>query len=148
MSGVSVIATLDDDGRGYAMTVSSVTSVSDQPPSLLVCINQSTQIAPVLTLGRALTINVLSQNHQDVSICCSSGEQSQSRLETGNWQLKDGQVPYLTDAEAVFNCVVDQITPYGTHNVVIAKLLSVRVSDNSVNALVYANAGYHKLTPL
>lgn len=142
VSGVSVISTFGADGQGFAMTVSSVTSVSDAPPSLLVCINQSTRIAPVLSIGQRFAVNVLGQSHQDVSIQCSTGEQNEKRLQTGNWCLDAGQIPYLKDAEAVFECVVDQSIPYGSHDIVVGKIVLVRMDKKSAAPLVYANGGY------
>lgn len=148
VSGVSVVTARDGNGRGYAMTVSSVTSVSDEPPSLLVCINKNTQIAPVLQLGQSMAINVLSQKHQDISILCSTGEQNEARLKSAHWDVESGDSPFLKDAEVVFECVVDQVMPYGTHNIVVAKIVSVQVSKQDVDALVYANGVYQKVLPV
>lgn len=147
VSGVSVVSTRDSAGRAYAMTVSSVTSVSDEPPSLLVCINKGTQIAPVLVEHQHFAISVLGQHQTDVSIMCSTGDQSEKRLKVGNWFCDDGKIPHLKDAEAVFECMVDTVLPYGSHNIVVAKISSVQISSQAASPLVYGNGAYHHLKP-
>lgn len=144
-AGVSVISSRDQDGARYAMTVTSVTSVSDNPPSLLVCVNQSARICPALTVGSHFAVNLLTQAHTDVSIVCSTGDQGDKRFEVGQWLDTPHKTPYLGDAEAVFECQVDLLQTYGTHHIVIGKIVSVFTSDGEINPLVYCDGGYRRL---
>jgi flavin reductase (NADH) len=65
LSGVSILTARMDYSELFAMTVSSVTYVSDNPASLLVCINkQVSQQGFLSTLGNRFVINVLSPNHE------------------------------------------------------------------------------------
>lgn len=146
VSGVSILSTHSADGVDLAMTVSSVTSLSDAPPSLLVCVQQSTRIAPTISLGARFVISVLKQEHRAISTICSSGDQGEYRFDIGDWERQSGRVPFLRDAEAVFECVVDALHPYGTHNIVIGRILEVRVSDAEPDPLVYHNGGYRRLS--
>src|SRR5690606_24041106 len=70
-SGVCVVSAQTANSGRFAMTASSVTSVSDQPASLLVCVNRNARIAPVLNLGQKFAINILGQDHQDISVLCA-----------------------------------------------------------------------------
>ena len=144
-AGVSVLSTLGIDGQPYAMTVTSVTSVTDEPASLLVCVNKSTRIHDHLQPGRELAINVLSVKQQNVSIACSTGEQTQSRFAIGDWHKPEGKVPLLQGAEASFSCVISELHSYGTHTVVIADITEVKVSKTPLAPLLYHNGGYQKL---
>lgn len=146
VSGVSVLTTQSNAGSDYAMTVSSVTSVSDAPPSLLVCVQQSTRIAPVVKPGGYFAINVLKYVHNPVSTVCSTGDQGEHRFATGQWVRQPGSVPYLADAEAVFHCQVDALYPYGTHNIVIGKIQEVLVSTEEPEPLAYLNGRYVRVT--
>ena len=147
-SGVSVLSSRDDTGLAHTMTVSSVTSVSDAPSSLLVCVNRDTKIAPIMTLGRNFTINVLGMQHQDVSIACSTGLQTEERLKVGKWINHINSPPYLEDAEARFLCEITGIYPHGSHDIIVGDIVEVKVSEQPVNALVYADGGYHTLTKI
>lgn len=144
-SGVSIIATRNKSGTGFAMTVSSVTSISDEPPSLLVCVNRDTKISSELALGHMFSINVLEQSHEDVSVVCSTGTQGEERFQTGDWNKEHGPAPSLNDAEAVFFCKVDQRVSYGTHDIVIGKITEVRVSAMEPDPLIYFNGRYCQL---
>ena len=126
------------------MTASSVTSVSDQPASLLACINRNARITPALTLGQKFAINILSKNHQDISTLCATGDQGSKRF--GRWLLAPDQTPYLEDAEAVFECEVDLVQPYGTHNIVVGRIIAVRVADSGPAPLIYLDGNYRNLS--
>ncbi len=146
VSGVSILTTQSSSGSDYAMTVSSVTSVSDAPPSLLVCVHQSTRIAPIVTVGAYFAINILKQAHSPVSTVCSTGDQGEHRFEFGQWVRQPGAAPHLVDAEAVFNCQVDAVYPYGTHNIVIGKIQEVLLSTGEPEPLAYLNGHYVRVT--
>ncbi|WP_222868209.1 flavin reductase family protein [Saccharophagus sp. K07] len=145
-SGVSVVSAQTSDGQRYAMTASSVTSVSDQPASLLVCVNRNTRICPILVLGQRFAINILSKHHQEISILCATGDQGEKRFNLGRWLLAPDKTPYLEDAEAVFECEVDLVQPYGTHNIVVGRIIAVRVASSGPAPLVYLDGNYRNLS--
>lgn len=145
VSGVAVLSTRSYDGTDYAMTVSSVTSVSDAPASLLVCVQQSTRIAPELVMGSRFAVNVLKQQHQAISTICSTGDQGEHRFAVGDWDRRLN-MPFLRDAEAVFQCEVAAVHPYGTHNIVIGQIIEVAVATDEPDPLVYLNGRYRQLT--
>jgi flavin reductase (DIM6/NTAB) family NADH-FMN oxidoreductase RutF len=145
-SGVCVVSAQAADGRKYAMTASSVTSVSDNPPSLLVCVNQQARICPVLTPSQRFAVNILGKDHQDISVLCATGDQGEKRFNLGKWLLAPDQTPYLQDAEAVFECEVDLVQPYGTHNIIVGKIIAVRVASSGPAPLVYLDGSYRNIS--
>ncbi len=146
-AGVSVITLTGRDAQLYAMTVTSVTSVSDSPPSLLVCINQATRLHEQLQEGRKFAINVLAEKHKAVSVACSTGEQSQARFDVGEWQLLEDLPPTLVDSEAVFVCSIQKLFPYGTHTIVVGDIDAVNIPTAAPSPLVYLNGGYARIEP-
>lgn len=144
-AGVCVIST-QVGGQRYAMTASSVTSVSDEPASLLVCVNKEAAMYSMLPLGQPFVINVLSQAQQAVSnICATAGE---DRFSCGDWQEGENGVPYLADAQVSFFCRVDNDNYlYGTHQIVIGRLEKAIISSGSVEPLVYVNGAYASVMP-
>lgn len=144
-AGVSVLTTRDKSGRDYAMTVSSVTSVSDSPASLLVCVNKQTSICPVLSIGHDFAINLLASGHDQISNLCATGQQSEQRFSLGNWD-REGQIsPLLKDAEACFICQVSQVFEYGTHNIVVGDIQQVSVASSKAAPLVYLDGAYRQI---
>lgn len=142
-SGVCVLSTRLDGNQRFAMTVSSVTSVSDSPASLLVCINQMvSQQGHLATLGNYFAVNVLSTDHKDVSNICAGREANRDRFEVGNWIEDETGLPVLADAQAVFICQTDQVTTYGTHKIVIGAIHKVVLHGDTVDPLLYADGSY------
>jgi flavin reductase (DIM6/NTAB) family NADH-FMN oxidoreductase RutF len=142
-SGVCVLSTALPGNQHFAMTVSSVTSVSDSPASLLVCINQLvSQQGHLATLGSQFAVNVLSTEHQDVSNICAGREPDKSRFAIGRWEEDDTGLPVLADAQAVFVCQTDQVTTYGTHKIIIGAIHKVILNGSEVSPLLYADGSY------
>lgn len=145
-SGVSVLSARTEEGERHAMTVSSVTSVSDTPPSLLVCVNRQLALEGHLsTLGANFAINILASHQRDISNLCAGFEGDKPRFALGNWQAGPMEIPYLGDAQASFFCETDQVTSYGTHHIIIGRILEVRLGKPAVDPLVYINGGYSRL---
>ena len=145
-SGVCVITGETKEGERIAMTASSVTSVSDNPPSLLVCINKSAKMDTALSETAGFTVNVLAKEHEQVSNNCAKPAEGDSRFNEGNW-VKDERsgLFYLDDALSVFVCEKKQVVPYGTHNIYIGNITEVLVGAEHKELLVYANGSYHYL---
>lgn len=146
-SGVSVLSATLSDASPFVMTVSSVTSVSDNPPSLLVCINrQILRHEELLPSGSHFAVNLLDQDQTDVSNLCAGRLQDQDRLSLGQWQKDNWLV--LTDSQASFCCTTDQVMNYGTHVILIGRIQQVMIHRDQVAPLLYANGQYGTFKPL
>lgn len=147
-AGVCVLSMRTEQGEPFAMTVSSVTSVSDNPASLLVCINQQvSQHSHLATLGNEFAINILSHEHQNISNRCAGREWGEDRFAIGNWTETAGGLPYLVDAQAVFLCRVDMASVYGTHHIVVGLIHQVILADRPLDPLIYIDGRYAGLKP-
>ena len=145
-SGVSVLSARTDSGDCLAITMSSVTSVSDDPPSLLVCLN--TQLwgeAYLAQQGARFAINLLSSKHQAVSNLCAGFEGDKPRFEVGNWVRGANGPPILSDAQAVFQCETDKVMTYGTHHILVGRIIEVDLGRDEVDPLVYFDGDYRLL---
>lgn len=142
-SGVCVVTANNLLGQRFAMTASSVTSLSDSPPSLLVCINTDSRINQPLLETQSFSINILSSNHQLVSNTCASPNTDEQRFGVGDW-VKNQQTGlfYLSDAEAVFFCEKVSVLEHGTHNVFIGNITKVNTNAADAEPLIYLNGGY------
>jgi len=141
-AGVCVIST-QVDGQRYAMTASSVTSVSDEPASLLVCVNKDASMYTLLTMGQPFVVNVLSQSQQEISNICAARDTGEGRFSCGDWQQDDNGLPYLADAQVNFFCRVDNDDyQYGTHQIVIGRLDKALTTAGEVSPLVYVDGRY------
>ena len=99
-SSVSVISAKDSSGSLFAMTASSVTSLTMDPPSILVCVNNGATIHDVLMKGENLCINILQKNQQEISNICSSKELESTRFQNDFWDSSD--IPFIKDCASKY----------------------------------------------
>ncbi len=145
-SGVCVISGLSEEGERCAMTASSVTSVSNEPPSLLVCVNKSARMDYVLANSSKFCVNVLSAAQQKISEVCATPETGEERFDVGSWSTHEGTGLYYVDhSPAVFVCDKQRAVEYGTHTIYIANIDEVLLGQAGQKALIYAQGGYHYL---
>jgi len=145
-SGVSVLSARTDSGDCLAVTMSSVTSVSDDPPSLLVCLNTQLWGEDYLAQpGARFAINLLSSEHQAVSNLCAGFEGDKPRFELGNWVQEANRPPVLSDALAVFQCETDKVMTYGTHHILVGRIIEVVLGSDDLDPLVYLDGGYKSI---
>lgn len=138
-SSVSVVSAKDSNGKLYAMTASSVTSLTLEPPAILVCVNKGASIHDVLTPGSDLCINILSNDQQDISNLCSVKDSDSQRFSNAYWNTKE--TPFLKDAQSNIFSQVDEVISYNSHSIVIAKVLHAQSAD-LFDGLIYADGGY------
>ena len=69
------------------------------------------------------------------------GVPAAERFSVGDWVTGENGLPRLAGAQASLDCVIDAMLAYGTHSIVIARVLEARVSD-TVAPLVYQDGGY------
>ena len=136
---VSIMSNKDNADNPNAITVSSVTSISMDPPSLLICINKSSRIHNTIELGSKFCINLLNNNQQNLSNICSDEEMYDQRFKDKNWNLDD--IPFLQNAQANIFCKVDKLTSYHTHTIVVGLVEEANYADE-ISTLTYVDGEY------
>lgn len=139
-SGVAIVTALGD-GAPVGMAATSITSLTMEPPAILVCVNRTASIHAHLSAGCPITINLLSRDQQDVSAAFGGAVARELRFGVGAWTADHHGLPILTGAQANLSCSVDQLIPYGTHSIVIARVDTVRLSD-MVAPLIFQDGAY------
>tara|TARA_B100001250_G_scaffold226402_1_gene194246 strand:- start:4701 stop:5105 length:405 start_codon:yes stop_codon:yes gene_type:complete len=129
----------DNADNPNAITVSSVTSISMDPPSLLICVNKSSRIHNSIELGSKFCINLLNNEQEDLSNICSDEDMYDQRFKDENWNL-DG-IPFLKNAQANIFCKVDKLTSYHTHTIVIGLVEDANYADD-ISTLTYVDGKY------
>ena len=138
-SSVSVVSAKDSNGKLYAMTASSVTSLTVDPPAILVCVNKDASIHDVLVPGSEMCINILSNAQQDISNLCSSNDPESQRFSNDCWNTEE--TPFLKDSQSNIFSQVDEVIGYNSHSIIIAKALHAQSAD-SFDGLIYADGRY------
>jgi flavin reductase (DIM6/NTAB) family NADH-FMN oxidoreductase RutF len=143
-ASVCVISLKDKQGVPHAMTATAVTSLSDKPPALLVCVNKNATAYAALCDAQPFCVNVLNVSQQDLSVHCA-GKSEQGRFAKGNWKDNHNGLPFLIDAEVNFFCATERVIEYGSHMIAIGKLTEVITADDVAAPLLYADGNYRVL---
>lgn len=125
-SAVAIITSCRD-GAPSGMTATAVTSVSVDPPSLIIAINRSASIHDVIADGRRFCVNLLSRSHAELVEPFSGKSKGAERFAVGAWEEDALGLPFLTDALASVLCEVDGALSYGSHTLFIGKVEAIRM---------------------
>ncbi|MEO8856308.1 MAG: flavin reductase family protein [Burkholderiaceae bacterium] len=145
-SGVTVIGAYGPGGVAMAMTATSVTSLSADPPSLLVCVNRSASLAAALVKNARFSVNVLGADQIDIAKAFGGqlDVRGTGRFIYGNWhRVDDTEVPLLTGSRVSFECEVAHVHEWATHHIVIGSVLDLHFSRTAGQSLAFADGKYH-----
>ncbi|WP_435979437.1 flavin reductase [Psychrobacter sp. DM4] len=146
-TAVNVVTTKGDSGV-HGFTASAVCSVTDTPPTLLVCMNQAARSHGYFVDNRIMSVNVLGAQHESISNAFASKLSTQDRFAQGAWtQLVTGS-PILEDAVVSFDCEIEHIQEVGTHSVFMCRVVGIKHAephDVQQESLVYFNRAYHQV---
>lgn len=144
-AAVNVITTIDERGR-HGLTASAVCSVTDQPATLLVCINRSSRSRVAFRVDGPICVNTLAHAQQGISVAFAGRLGMEERFEGGVWTTLATGAPVLEEALVSFDCLVSSIVEVGTHSVIFCDVQEIRLG-NAAEALVYFARAYHGLSP-
>lgn len=142
-AAVNIITTDGPAGRA-GFTASAVCSVTDEPPTLLVCLNRSASVWPVFLQNRALCVNTLAAGHESLSNLFGGKTPMEERFAAANWRNGRGGSPLLEGAVASFDCRISQVVSVGTHDILFCELVALERNDDT-HGLVWFDRGYHQL---
>jgi len=144
-AAVNVITT-DGPGGRAGFTASAVCSVTDTPPTLLVCANRANDSYPAMRKNGVLCVNTLTPGHEEISAVFAgmTAHTEDRRFEVGAWDVLITAAPVLQGAAVAFDCSIGQIVEVGTHDVFFCVVEAVRIGSAS-EALIYYGRGYHRL---
>ena len=111
-SGVTVITAVHDE-RGYGTTASAVTSLSLEPPMMLVCLDRESQTGGVIVEEGRFAVNILGEDQADLAVrFATKAPDKFDGVATTRGEYGD---PLLADALATLECRVVEQTTGGTH---------------------------------
>lgn len=129
VTGVTVITTLDEDGTPRGMTANSFTSVSLNPPLLLVCVAKSASSYQAFTGSDCFAVNILHEGQVDVSATFAS--KSPDKFQSVNHDRIHTGAPVLTDSLTWFDCSVFNRMDAGDHAVLIGEVRAFGTSPSA-----------------
>ncbi len=126
-TGVTIVTTRQADGTPRGFTANSFTSVSLDPPLLLICIAKSAHSCDVFAEARHFAINILSEEQKAVSGLFAS--RSAEKFQLAKWDAGHADMPLLDASLGTFVCARHSLVDAGDHFVLIGQVLDFAVSS-------------------
>lgn len=140
-SGVTIVTAQDGGGLDHGMTVSSFCSLSLEPPLVLACIEQSTEMRRVLESSTHFAVNVLAEDQEALSRRFS--ELLHGRFDGIGFHRGVTGAPLLEDVVATLECEIRDRYPGGDHDIYVGEVIAGEVLAG--RPLVYYRGGYTTL---
>lgn len=145
-AGAVHVVTTDGPAGKRGATVIAACSVSDNPPTILVCLNrENPKNLPFVQNGN-FALNTLSSQQKPLAEAFSghTGLSEPDRFALGDWETISSGAPALRGALAVFDCELVETKDLATHRVLFGRVTGLRIGD-SLKPLIYHNRGYRVL---
>lgn len=142
-SAVHLVTTDGPAGRA-GFTATAVCSVSDAPPTLLVCINRSSSAYAAFKGNSALCVSTLGSENRGIAGAFGGKTPMDDRFAAGTWHTLKTGVPVLNGALVAFDCRIVERHLVGTHDVLYCEVQAVATSDDG-EVLVYYERGFHTI---
>lgn len=140
------VVTTDGPGGRMGATVSAACSVSDDPASILICLNRQTRIHGAVLKNGCFCLNTLGDDHQEISDTFAGRDKldMQDRFAKGEWTALATGCPALDSARLSVDCEVFSVTEMGTHSIIVGTVADLRMTDPG-KSLLYVRRGYKSL---
>lgn len=144
-AAVNVVTSDGPAGRS-GMTASAVCSVSDDPATLLICINRNSNQNANFKANGVFCVNVLAAEQRMVSNVFSgaTGASGADRFSIGEWGTLITGAPVLAGATVALDCEIEEVMEKGTHTVFFAAIKAIHLGEPGP-ALIWWQRDYHQL---
>ncbi len=144
-AAVNVITTVGPDGP-CGLTASAVCSVTDDPPTLLLCINRDSDMNERFKASGILCVNTLAASQEELSPLFAglTGVPQHDRFKPDAWTTLTTGAPVLVGAVVSCDCRISQSVEVGTHTVFFCEVDSIQ-TGGAHEGLIYFGRAYHRI---
>jgi flavin reductase (DIM6/NTAB) family NADH-FMN oxidoreductase RutF len=141
------IVTTGGPAGSAGFTASAACSVTDDPPTLVVCLNRASQLHSIFQENGVFCLNTLAADQREVSELFARhvGMPMQERFALPEWEKWKTGAPVLRDALVCFDCRIAEMKEVGTHWVMFGAVQDIRMSSGR-SALLYLHRAYRELS--
>jgi|SRR5215471_2790701 len=148
-SGVTITTTIDDNGLRWGFTASAFSSLSLEPPLILVCLNAAAKCHETFVRTKSFAVNLLSTRHEQLARRFAT--RGSDKFQGANFKPGHTGSPILSDAVASLECVMHATMPAGDHTILIGKVVHANVNataGDSAPAIVHFARRFGVVGPL
>lgn len=147
-SGVAVVTTRTPEGLAYGLTVSSFSSVSLEPPLILVCIHNNNRFPGMVREAGSFAVSLLGRGQEEASnyFALPGRLPSEDLTVIDGFELSTGQ-PAIRGSLAMLGCELYDAIEAGDHTIVIGHVVETHTAEKVDEPLVYYRRAYRTVTP-
>ena len=127
-TGVTIVSTIDDDGKPVGMTVNSFTSVSLDPPLVLWNIGINQPSYDIFLNAKGYSVSILSKDQRD--ICNLFSSSVDNKFNNIDFVLSDNGFPIIRKSLAWFDCLQWKNYPGGDHQILVGEVINFQANEN------------------
>lgn len=148
-SAVTIITT-DGEGGRRGFTATAFASVSDDPPTVLVCLNRQSPQNEAFRTNARFAVNMLPPSAEAVAnvFAGRGGVTGEARFEHGRWTTLATGAPVYAGAPMVLDCLLDSVEEVGTHAVLFGRVVAVsgvaKGAEGDEGVLIYRDRHYDR----
>ena len=142
-TGVTVVTTIDDQGRPHAMTANSFTSVCLEPPVVLICVAHGTHTFNFLERTGRFGINILKEDQEALGAYFSKKPEDRHGHMKYAYTMSEEGIPALDGSMVFFGCVVMTGHVVGDHTIYLAEVKVIHQSEAGAPLLFFKSHWYH-----
>lgn len=147
-AGAPVVIATGNPGARTGLTATAFCSLSDSPPTVLVCVNKSASAHPLIQEMRSFSVNLLCKEQADLALKFSgqTGLKGEARFDDA-WTVGPTGAPLLSTALANLDCELGSAHDHGSHTVFIGHVRFAS-ADDAAEPLLYFRGGFGGLAAL
>jgi len=140
-TGVTVITTSDITGKPFGLTVNSFTSLSLNPPLVVVCVDKTVDCYSCFDESKVFAVNVLSEDQEELSRrFATKGIEKFAGIQ---WRMGEHGLPLLDGVIGTIECKVTRSYEGGDHTIFLGEILSATAKGD--RPLLFFKGTYHRL---
>ncbi|MFG1421685.1 flavin reductase family protein [Roseixanthobacter liquoris] len=146
LAGAASILTVGEGESRNGLTTTSVSSLSVEPPTLVVCVNKAASARAELTRRGCFAINVLRPHHRFLAeqFAGKDGMKGAARYAGARWTRLETGAPVLEDALAAFDCELEEAIERHSHVILLGRVVRARIAETGA-PLAYWDGDYRTL---
>ena len=142
------LITASQDPEPGGMIATAVTSVSAEPPTLLVCVNRNASLFGMIQQTGRFCVNVLTTDALPLVEIFSRSDRRAERFQNGEWSTSPQGVPVCAEASVTFECRLAKIVDWHSHGIFLGEVTSVLHPSAGAAPLLYMDRQFHALSEL
>ncbi|NQV99142.1 MAG: flavin reductase family protein [Rhodospirillales bacterium] len=144
-SGVTVVTVSDGEGGVGGLTANAFSSLSLEPPLVLICVDNLSKAREYLDREQAFTVHFLGDHQEEVALAFA--RRGPDKADGVDWNLSARGTPVLADYLVALECQMENAMEGGDHMIIVGRVLDIRTAGTERPPLTYYRGQINALVP-